>query len=109
MEQQVSVHERVKTKGVAMKKKFTAEGGIEVTDEMLDQWAEPWEKGEIPEVAAGFVAGPGRPRINREETQLVALRLPVSLVRAVDLKAQKQGKTRSQRIREAVIADLVKD
>ena len=91
-----------------MEKKFIAEGGIEVTDEMLDRLAKPWENGEVPGVAAGFVASPGRPRISEEETQIVALRLPASIVKAVDLKAQQYGETRSQRIREAVMADLMK-
>ncbi|MCL1879930.1 MAG: hypothetical protein FWF71_04840 [Actinomycetia bacterium] len=29
-----------------MNRKFVAEGGVEVTDELLDEWAEPWERGE---------------------------------------------------------------
>jgi hypothetical protein len=90
-----------------MKKKFTAEGGIEVTDEILEEWAAPWERGEVPGVAAGFVAAPGRPRLSGEATQIVALRLPVSIVRALDIKAQRHGETRSQRIREAVLTDLM--
>jgi len=91
-----------------MENKFVAEGGIEVTDEMLEKWAEPWERGEVPGVAAGFVASPGRPRISDEETRIVALRLPVSIVKAIDSKAKQRGETRSQRIREAVMSDLMK-
>jgi hypothetical protein len=41
--------------------KFVTEGEVEVTDELLEKWAEPWERGEVPGVAAGFVASPGRP------------------------------------------------
>jgi len=77
-------------------------------DEMLDNLAKPWENGEVPGIAAGFVTSPGRPRLSEEETQIVALRLPASIVKAIDLKAQQHGETRSQRIREAVMADLMR-
>lgn len=42
-------------------KDFIAEGGIEVTDKMLEDWAEPWERGEVSGTAAGFVSSPGPP------------------------------------------------
>jgi hypothetical protein len=90
-----------------MDKKFIAEGDIEVTDDLLDQLAEPWERGRVPGVAAGFVAAPGRPRLSEEDTQIVALRLPVSIVRALDVKAKEQGETRSQLMRDAVLANLM--
>ena len=93
---------------MVVEKKFIAEGGTEVTDELLEKWAESWERGEIPGRAAGFVAAPGRPRISEEETQLVAFRLPVSIIKAVDRKAAENGENRSQRLREAVIADLLR-
>lgn len=46
-----------------MDKEFIAEDGIEVTDEMLEEWAAPWERGEVPGTAAGFVSSPGCPCI----------------------------------------------
>jgi len=92
-----------------MEKKFIGEGGIEITDELLEKWAQPWERGEVPGIAAGFVSAPGRPRISEEETKVVALRLPISIINAIDLKAQRFGETRSQRIRLAVLADLMKE
>ncbi|MDR3315868.1 MAG: hypothetical protein LBS98_05255 [Coriobacteriales bacterium] len=61
-----------------MKKRFVAENNIEVTDEMLDEWAAPWERGDVPGKPVCFVAAPGRPRISDEETKIVAFRLPVS-------------------------------
>lgn len=87
---------------------FTAENGIEITDELLEHMAEPWERGEVPGAAAGFVAGPGRPRISEEETKLVAFRLPVSIIEALDRKAKQRGENRSERLREAVIADILR-
>ena len=90
-----------------MDKKFIAEGGVEVTDELLDEWAEPWEKGEMPGVATGFVTGPGRPRIFNEPTKIVSLRLPASIVKAIEEKAKREGETRTQRMREVLIADAL--
>jgi hypothetical protein len=84
-----------------------AEGGVKITDELLDQWAAPWEAGEVPGRAAGFVSAPGRPRLNGEETKLVAFRLPMSVVEALDRQAESCGKTRSQRIRDAIMKDLL--
>ena len=88
---------------------FVAEGGVPVTDELLDEWAEPWEKGELPGKAAGYVASPGRPRLCDEPTKVVSIRLPVSVIKASDEKAKRHGQTRSQRMREAIIADAMED
>lgn len=89
-------------------KPFVAEGGVEVTDELLDQWAAPWEAGDIPGTAAGYVASPGRPRLCEEPTKVVSIRLPVSVIRASEAKARSLGETRSQRMREAIIADAMR-
>lgn len=90
-----------------MGKKFIAEGGVEVTDELLDKWAEPWERGETPGVLAGIVAGPGRPSLYNEPTKVVSLRLPTSVVKAIEEKARRKGETRTQRMRELLIADAM--
>lgn len=90
-----------------MEEKFVAEGGVEVTDELLDQWAEPWERGEVPGKAAGFVRSPGRPRLCDEPTRVISLRLPESIIKASEAKAKRYGETRSQRMREAIIADAM--
>lgn len=90
-----------------MKKEFIAEGGVEVTDAMLEEWAKPWEQGELPGTASGFVTGPGRPRLFEEPTKVVSLRLPVSVVDAIEEKAKKRGETRTQRMRDILIADAL--
>ncbi|MEG0477604.1 MAG: toxin-antitoxin system antitoxin subunit [Raoultibacter sp.] len=92
-----------------MDKKFIAEGNVEITDELLDTWAEPWERGEIPGVAAGFVSAPGRPRISEETSRVVSIRLPLSVISAMERKARRQGETRSQCMRNAIIADTLRD
>lgn len=85
-------------------KKFMAEGGVEVTEELLDQWAAPWEAGDIPGKAAGFVRSPGRPRISDEPSRVISIRLPESVIKACERRAEAQGETRSQWIRDTVIA-----
>jgi hypothetical protein len=90
-----------------MAKKFVAEGGVEVTNELLDEWAAPWEAGQVSGKPVCFVPAPGRPRISDEETKLVALRLPVSIVAAIDRKAEHAGETRSQFMRDAVLKELL--
>lgn len=88
--------------------KFIAEGGVEVTDKLLDEWAQPWEEGKAPGVAAGYVTAPGRPRISDEPTKVVSLRLPISVIKACEEKAKRYGETRSQRMRDAIIADAMR-
>jgi hypothetical protein len=90
-----------------MKKKFFAEGRVEVTDEMLEEWAAPWEAGEVPGEPVCFVSAPGRPRISEEETKIVTFRLPVSIIDAIDRKAESVGETRSQLVRDAVMKELL--
>ena len=58
-------------------KDFIAEGGIEVTDQMLEDWAEPWERGEVSGTAAGFVRRRGRHASRR--TPLNTYERPLSL------------------------------
>lgn len=64
--------------GDIVDKDFIAEGGIEVADQMLEDRAEPWERGEVPGTAAGFVSSPGRPCI-KEDSSLNMRDRPSSL------------------------------
>ena len=73
--------------------------GRPVTDEMLDEWAEAYERGEWPE---GKTVVMGRPRLADEEVRPVTFKLPVSTIRALDLKALAPGGTRSQALRQAI-------
>ncbi len=90
-------------------KPFVAEGGVEVTDELLDEWAKPYEMEKVPGRSGGFVTAPGRPRISEEENRIISVRLPISVIEAVDHKAQRLGQTRSQRLREAIVADALNE
>ena len=62
-------------KGDIGDKDFIVEGGIEVSDEMLEEWAGPWERGEVPGTAAGFVPSPGRPCVRAGSSRSICERL----------------------------------
>lgn len=81
-------------------KKFFTEDGIEITDELVEQWAAPWERGEIPGTPGEIVVG--RPRISTEELTTVTFKLPLSQAKALDDTAKRAGETRSQFLRSLV-------
>lgn len=41
---------------------FVTEGGVEVDGKLIDEWEEPWEKGEVLDEVASLVGGPGGSR-----------------------------------------------
>jgi len=90
-----------------MDKPFITEDGKEITSDMFDTLAEPWDRGELIGLPGPYVSTPGRPPHN-VETKLVALRFPVAMVEAIDAKAKAKGVSRSQCVRDAVWADLIK-
>ena len=42
--------------------RFVREGSVEADDELFNDRAELWEKGEVPDEAAGLVGDPGESR-----------------------------------------------
>ncbi|MDR3070370.1 MAG: ribbon-helix-helix domain-containing protein [Propionibacteriaceae bacterium] len=78
---------------------MTTKSGKPVTDAVLDEWAESFERGEWPE---GKTVVIGRPSLADEEVKVVTFRLPVSKIVELDRKAAQQGISRSQGLREAV-------
>jgi len=73
--------------------------GEPVSDEMLEHWANTFERGEWPE---GKTIILGRPRLATEEVQSVTVKLPRSKVIALEEKASRMGFNRSEALREAV-------
>ena len=73
--------------------------GKPVTEEMLDEWADTFERGEWPE---GKTVILGRPRLATEELQSVTVKLPRSKVLALEEKASRMGFNRSEAVREAI-------
>ena len=76
--------------------------GAPVTEEQIAAWAAEAEAGY--DVRALKRRGRGRPGRGAEPSQVVALRLTGSELAALDARAAREGKSRSEVIREALAA-----
>ena len=76
--------------------------GQPVTQEQIAAWAAEAEAGY--DVAALKKRGRGRPGRGAEPAQIVALRLTSAELSDLDGRARREGKTRSEIIREALAA-----
>jgi hypothetical protein len=79
--------------------------GRQVTEVMLDNWTDAFERGEWPE---GKTVVLGRPSLADEEIRLVTFRLPLSKLAAIDEIAASEGETRSEFLRSLVDQRLTK-
>ena len=70
------------------------------TEEQIAAWATEAEAG--CDVAALKKRGRGRPGRGAEPSQVIALRLTVDEIRALNALAEREGKSRSEVIREAL-------
>jgi len=75
-------------------------GGEPVTDGQISAWAAEAESGY--DVAALTRRGRGRPGRGAVASQVVALRLTEEELADIDARAAREGKTRSEVIREAL-------
>lgn len=83
---------------------FEADNGTILTDEMLDERAEEYEKGTWSghdEVVMG------RPKLYDEDMGTVSFRLPCSRIRAVEAAAKRQGESKSDFFRRAIDRELL--
>ncbi len=82
---------------IVMAKKNTIRGE-KVTERQIDEW--------VAEAEAGFdveaLKKRGRPGRSPEPSQVVALRLTAEELAALDMRAQREGKSRSEVIRDAL-------
>ena len=74
--------------------------GVPVTEEKIQAWVAEAEAGY--DIEALEKRGRGRPGRGAEPSQVVALRLTVEEIQALDRRAEREGKTRSEVIREAI-------
>ena len=74
--------------------------GVPVTDEQIAAWVAEAEVGY--DVAALKKRGRGRPGRGAQPSQVVALRLTLEEIATIDERAEREGKTRSEVIREAL-------
>lgn len=74
--------------------------GVPVTEEQIAAWADEAETGF--DLEALRKRGRGRPGGGAGPSQVVALRLTVEELSALDARAKREGKSRSEVIREAL-------
>jgi hypothetical protein len=74
--------------------------GVPVTEERISAWVAEAEVGYDVEVLKR--RGRGRPGRGSEPSQVVALRLTAQELAALDARAEREGKSRSEVIREAL-------
>jgi hypothetical protein len=76
--------------------------GVPVTEEQIAAWAAEAESGyDVQDLKR---RGRGRPGRGAEPAQVVALRLTSEEIAALDARAAREHKTRSELIREAIAA-----
>ncbi|MDO5618866.1 ribbon-helix-helix domain-containing protein [Kocuria sp.] len=74
--------------------------GVPVTEQQIAQWAAEAEEGYNTEELKK--RGRGRPGRGAEPSQVVALRLTADEIATLDARAAREGKSRSEVIREAL-------
>jgi len=74
--------------------------GVPVTEQQIEAWSAEADAGY--DVAALKKRGRGRPGRGAEPSQVVAVRLTEDELAAVDARAEREGKSRSEVIREAL-------
>lgn len=74
--------------------------GVPVTEEQIAAWAAKAESGY--DVAKLKERGRGRPGRGAEPSQVVALRVTSDELALIDARAAREGKTRSEAIRDAL-------
>ncbi|GAA2846500.1 ribbon-helix-helix CopG family protein [Leucobacter komagatae] len=74
--------------------------GVPVSEAQIAAWAAEAEAGY--DIAALKKRGRGRPGRGAEPSQVVALRLTLAEIAALDERAEREGKSRSEVIREAL-------
>ena len=87
------------------KKDYIEHSGVPLTDELLDDLAEEYEKG----IWKGHSGGVrlGRPRFGDERLVSISLKISPSSLASVDKKAEEQGESRSDFLRDVIDKALV--
>jgi hypothetical protein len=76
--------------------------GQEITDVQIEAWADEVSQG--LDIETIKKRGRGRPGRTAEASQVVSLRFSASELEAIDARAEREHISRSQAIREAVLA-----
>lgn len=87
---------------------YIAANGQVITDALIDQWCEAYERGEFPEgerTVGGVVMG--RPPLSMEKTVPFTIKMPVGMKAAIVRKAKANGQTASGYARDLIAEDLM--
>lgn len=86
-----------------------AEGGVEVTREMIEKWCAAYDAGELPEgYAFDGPIRPGRPRLSNEATSSLSFKCPKSGAAMIEQAAKVSGVKKSAFIRQASLEKAAK-
>lgn len=91
-----------------MKTIVAADGQI-VTESMIDRWAEALDRDEWPE--GEHNVGPvvkGRPPMSPEGSEVISIKVPTAMKRAVAQEAKDKGLSMSDYVRTAIAKSLIK-
>lgn len=83
---------------------FIGENGAEITDAMVDQWAQDAERGDFGGTRGEIFVG--RPPLCDEELTLVTFKIQPSVLKKVDAVAKQRGVSRSEIIRTALCKEV---
>lgn len=87
---------------------YIAASGREITDALIDQWCDAYERGEFPDgerTVGGVVMG--RPPLSMEKTTTFTIKIPVGMKAALVKKAREHGKNASSYTRSLIAEDLM--
>lgn len=87
---------------------YIAANGQEITDAMIDQWCDAYERGGFPsgERTVGDVVM-GRPPLSMEKTTTFTIKIPVGMKAALMRRARERGETASSYTREIIAENLM--
>jgi len=96
---------REKEETMKNKKKYIEHNGVLLTEELLDELAEEYEKGTWSGYSGEVRLG--RPRFGDEKLVSISLKISPSSLAIVDKRAEEKGETRSDFLRDAIDRALV--
>lgn len=87
-------------------KEFKTSDGSAITDEHIEEMAEPWDRGDLYGVGGEIVRG--RPRLSTEPLEVISFKVPRSLAEAINRAARERGESRSVFLRNAAAAEATR-
>lgn len=89
---------------ISMNNLPAAEGGFEVTREMIEQWCAAYDAGELPDgYAFDGPIKPGRPKLANEATSSLSFKCPASGADMIARAAKAAGVKKSVLMRDAAL------